>query len=108
MSYSSIDQLTNSADFAGRVRACTVEQAHVYKDDARPDFVALADAALKGEGYVYLAFTRLTAAAPDIADMAGDPADQAAVPDEDVLASVQANWQIVAALYFDEEGIPNL
>jgi hypothetical protein len=98
LSYSDIDQLTNDIDFAGRVRACVVEQAETFRSDARPDFVALANSALRGDGETYLAFTRIVAAAPGIAE--GNQ------PDGDILSSVQANWQVVAGLYFDPEGNP--
>lgn len=106
MSYSAIDALTNDAFFAGRVRACCVEQAEVFRNDARPDFVALADDCLRGDGEKFLAFTRITAAAPGIADQAGDPVDQTKVTDAVILSTVQANWQVVAGLYFTTEGEP--
>lgn len=108
MSYSAIDQLTNDVLFAGRVRACAVEQAEVFKNDARPDFVALADDCLHGNGEVYLAFTRFVAAAPGLADKAAtaEGIDQAQVTDADILSTVQASWQVVAALYYGADGTP--
>lgn len=109
MSYQS--QATLEADywFQQRTRAVTIEQAEVYKNDARPSFVATADAVLREEGGIGLSFVRLGAAAPGIADKAdnGDgTVDQAKVTDDDLLSLTQANWQVVAALYFDEEGNP--
>ena len=106
MSYQSIAQLTDNPIFGARIRAAAVEQAEVFKDDARPDFVALAADCLRGDGQVYMTFTRMTAAGPGIADAAGEPPNQAAISDGDILASVQGNWQVVAGLYYDAEGIP--
>ena len=63
MSYQTIDQLTSDPYFAARVRACCVEQAEVYVNDARPDFVAVAHDQLVG-GITYLTFARIEAAAP--------------------------------------------
>lgn len=98
MSFESIDQLTQDPLFAGRVRACAVQQAETFKDDARPDFVALADDQLTG-GTTYLAFVRIVAAFPGLAE-------QPEITDGDILSQVQANWPTVAGLYFDAEGNP--
>ena len=109
MSYQAIDQLTNDAEFGGRVRACTVQQAESYKDDQRPDFVAVANACLVGTGEIYNTFTRLEAAGPGIADQAdnGDGTiDQAKVDDADLLSMTQSFWQVVASLYYSEDGVP--
>ena len=109
MSYQAIDQLTIDAEFGGRVRSCTIEQAEVFKDDARPAWVAVADACLQGDGVIYLAFIRIEAAGPGIADKAdnGDGTiDQTKVTDADLLSLTQANWQVVAGLYFNEDGSP--
>ena len=109
MSYLAQDQLTNDAIFGGRSRAAVVQQAETFKDDARPDFVAVAHAALRGDGETYNAFLRMAAGGPGIADKAdnGDGTiDQANVTDADLLALTQANWQVVAGLYFTEDGAP--
>jgi hypothetical protein len=108
MSYSNIDALTFDPAFAGRVRACCVEQAETFRNDARPDFVALANSVLRGEAEGVLSFVRVTAAAPGIADKATTPdgIDQSLITDEDVLSTVQANWQVVAGLYYAEDGTP--
>ena len=91
MTYRNIDALTQDALFAGRIRACCVEQAETYKADARPAFVALAGEEFRGGG-LYLTFVRIAAAGPGIADSAGDPIDQTRIADADILAAVQANW----------------
>ena len=109
MSYQSIDQLTNDAVFGGRSRAATVQQAETFKDDARPPFVSTANACLVGNGEIYLAFARMAAAGPGIGDKVdkGDGTiDQAAVTDADLLALTQANWPVVAGLYFNDDGTP--
>ena len=109
MSYQAIDQLTNDVVFAGRVRATTVEQAESFVNDQRLSFVAVANQALRGDGETYLAFVRISAAGPGIADKAdnGDGTiDQSKVTDADLLSLVQANWQVVAGLYFNEDGTP--
>lgn len=109
MSYQAIDQLTNDVIFAGRSRAATVQQAETFKDDARPDIVAVANDCLRGNGEIYLAFTRMAAAGPGIGDRVdnGDGTiDQSKVEDADLLALTQANWPVIAGLYFLETGEP--
>lgn len=109
MSYSAQDQLTNNVIFGGRVRACTVQQAETFKDDQRPGFVAVAEACLTGSGEIYNAFTRIAAGGPGIADKAdnGDGTiSQEKVTDADLLSLIQANWPVVAGLFFNEDGSP--
>ena len=106
MTYRAIDQLTNDALFNGRVRACTVQQAEVFQNDERPQMKAAADAALRGQADPALSLARMAAAGPGMADTAGDPPDQANIPDDDILASVQANFPTVAALFYTEDGSP--
>jgi hypothetical protein len=105
MSFATIDLLTSDSAFNGRIRACCVQQAEVFKDDARPDFVSLANDQLTG-GTTYLTFTRIAAAGPGFADTAGDPPDQSLIPDADILASIQGSWQVVAGLFYNEDGTP--
>ena len=86
-----------------------MQQAAVFKDDARPAFVALADAILRGEGGPGATLLRLDAAGPGIADKAdnGDGTiSQENVTDDDLLSLTQANWPTVAGLYYDETGEP--
>ena len=98
MSFEQVDQLTQDATFGGRVRACAVQQAETFKDDARADFVALANDQLLG-GATYLAFVRIIAAFPGLAE-----ADE--IADGDILSQMQANWQTVAGLYYTPDGAP--
>lgn len=120
MSYHAMHVLANQSDFNPRVSACCTEQAEVYLNDARPQFVALAQALLKVDnGPVYagvqFAFVRIVSAAPGMADKAdtgdttdlGQPiVDHTQISDEDILAAVQADFPTVAALYFNEDGTP--
>jgi len=109
LSYLAQDQLTNDAVFAGRSRACTVQQAETFKDDQRPGYVAVANACLAGDGEIYNAFLRMNAAGPGIADKAdnGDGTiGQAKITDADLLSLVQSFWPTVAGLYFNADGTP--
>ena len=109
MSYQAIDQLTQDAIFGGRSRAATVQQAETFKDDARPPFVATANACLMGNGEIYNTFARMAAAGPGIGDKVdnGDGTiDQTKVTDADLLSLTQANWPTVAGLYFKDDGTP--
>lgn len=110
MSYRSIDQLTSDTVFIGRVRAVTVEQGESYQNDQRAQFVAVANGVLRGDGNLYDAFVRISAAGPGVGakvDNGDGTIDQSKVTDEDLLSLTQANWQVVAALYFDADGNPN-
>lgn len=107
MSYLAIDNLTTDIWFQARIRACATQQAGIFRGDARPDFVALANDIARGAGDSVLVFVRLTAGAPGHAEKATDAegkVDQSLITDEDILASVQPNWGAVALLYFDEQG----
>jgi hypothetical protein len=109
MSYQAQSSLETDADFQARNRAAVTQQAATFKDDQRPAFVAVAEAALRGDAVVVLCFVRLAAAGPGIADKVdnGDGTiDQAAVTDADILSLTQANWPAVAGLYFNEDGSP--
>jgi len=109
MSYLAQDQLTQDVTFLGRSRAAAIQQAEIYKDDARPNFVALADAVMRDEGGFAATFTRLAAGGPGIADKVdnGDGTiDQSKVTDPDLLSLTQANWPTIASLYFNDDGSP--
>lgn len=119
MSYLDIAQLTEDPQFQSRVRACTVQEAHTFKDDQRPAWQALALDCLKGGGATTLMFVRLMAAFPGfVTDLPvqkpeeepppqppGPPRfDSTRILDGAILAQVQAQWPVVAELFFDEEG----
>jgi hypothetical protein len=109
LSYRAIDQLQSDGVFYGRVRASAQEQSETFKDDQRPDFVAVATNVLRGADDCVGAFVRLAAAGPGIGDKVdnGDGTiDQSKVTDADLLSLTQANWQVVAGLFFTEDGSP--
>ena len=109
VSYRSQAQLEANTDFRGRAVAAATQQAGVYVNDQRPDFVAVARNVLKGSAAELDAFIRLDAAGPGIAekvDIGDDSIDQSQVTDADLLSLTQGNWQVVAGLYFDAEGAP--
>jgi hypothetical protein len=108
MSFQAIDQLTNDITFNGRIRACSVQQAEIFRNDARLDFVAAANEVLRGDGLVVNALIRITAAGPNgaAADNGDGTINQSNVTDADILSSVQTNWQVAADLYYNEDGTP--
>ena len=109
MSYQAQAQLNDDMWFAARNRSVAVQQAEIFKDDARPDWVSVANECLRGNGEIYLAFTRIAAGGPGIADKAdnGDGTiDQSKITDADLLSLTQANWPVVAGLYFNQDGTP--
>lgn len=101
MTYVSQDMLVTNSTFYGRVRACCVEQAGVFVNDARPSYVTLAEAILMGDSDRVGTFLRLVAGSPGLADEAisGGVFDQSLVQDTDILPVVQGNWGEVAGLY---------
>lgn len=102
LSYQTIDQLTKDYSFIGRVTAATTEQAGVYMNDGRANWVSLAEDVLKGEEGPINAFVRIAASGPGIGDKvdSGDGTiNQGLVTDGDILSLVQANWQVVVELF---------
>jgi hypothetical protein len=109
MSYQTQAALTGDPDWIGRCFAAATEQANGYRNDARPDWVALAEAVQRGESDKLSTFVRLDAAAPGVGDQVdnGDGTiDQAKVADAELLSATQAVWQVIAPLYYDPEGNP--
>jgi hypothetical protein len=106
MSYLAIDQLTVAPLFQARVRACAVQQAAIFRDDSRPYFQALASDVARGSASATFVFIRIAAGAPGHAEKAmdGEGVDQSRITDEDILAVVQPNWEVVALLFFDNDG----
>lgn len=106
MSYQSQAKLLEDHDFQVRMDSCCTEQAHIFKDDARPDFVALAQDVMR-DGEHVSTFVRLGAGAPGVADKVEQPngaIDSSLVTDGDLLAIVQANWPTVTSLYYTSDG----
>src|SRR5262245_59703614 len=109
MSYEAQARLTDDVWFQARSRSAAVQQGEIFKDDQRADYVALAEDVLAGEGPQTLAFTRLAAAGPGIADKVdnGDGTiDQTKVTDADLLSLTQANWPVIAGLFYNTDGTP--
>lgn len=109
MSYEAQSLLMNDGSFQSRCTACATQQAETYKDAADASFKAVAEGVLRGNGDLNLAFIRLNSAGPGIADKAdnGDGTiDSSNVTDADLLSLTQANWQVVAGLYFSADGTP--
>jgi hypothetical protein len=109
MSYQSQAQLEADYWFQQRNRSVCIQQADIYKDDARPDFVALANAVMRDDAGPGATFNRLAAGGPGVADKAdigNGEIDSALVTDGDLLSLTQANWPVVAGLYFDSTGAP--
>jgi hypothetical protein len=109
LTYQAQSQLEADYLFQQRSRAAAIQQAGVFKDDQRPDFVALSEGILRDQGGLSGAFVRLNAAGPGIADKVdnGDGTiDQAKVTDADLLSLTQANYPLVASLYFSSDGSP--
>jgi hypothetical protein len=109
VSYQTQAQLEANSEFRGRAQAAATEQADSYINDQRPDYVAVADAVLKGSAPQLNAFIRLDAAGPGIAekvDIGDDSIDQSLCTDADLLSLTQGSWQVVAGLYFNTDGTP--
>lgn len=109
MSYHAQAQLEADGTFQQRTRAAAIQQAEIFKNDQRPDFVAVAEGVLRDEGGLWPAFNRLAAGGPGIAEKAATAdggVDQSKITDADLLSLTQANWPVVAGLYFTEDGSP--
>lgn len=94
MSYKSQAQLRTDQGFIARWTSCIVEQAMVFKDDARPEFVNLAQSVLRGDMIASQTWGRLLAEMPGF----GEHEDQAEITDGDILSAVQFQWPVVAGL----------
>lgn len=111
MSYHAQAQLENDPTFQQRNRAVCIQQAEAFRSDQRPAWVATAEGVLRDEGGLWPTFNRLAAGGPGIADKAATAdggVDQSKVTDADLLSLTQANWPVVAGLYFQEDGSPRV
>jgi hypothetical protein len=109
MSYLVQSQLETDVAFGSRVRAALTEQALIFKDSQLAELSALSFALLRDEAGPAGAFLRMVAAAPGFAeavDARNGTIESDQIPDADLLAAVQADFPVVAALYFDDEGTP--
>lgn len=109
MSYHTQSLLETNPDFQRRVLSVNLQQADYYRNAAGLDQKALAESVLRNEPGPQQTLLRMDAGAPGIADKVdnGDGTiDQTLVTDADLLSLTQANWPIVAGLYFAEDGTP--
>jgi hypothetical protein len=84
VSYLDTAQLTQNPEFQGRVIAAASEQALIFVDDARPEFVIVAQDVIRTATNAY----------PLVALVAGKPAINQASTDGDILAALQAVWPV--------------
>ena len=93
MTYAETAALTQSQEFQARIIAACTEQALIFVDDARPEFVEPANAVIlspaNGLPYVNL--------------VAGQPGITAASTDGAILAALQAVWPKYGAALIDQE-----
>lgn len=82
MSYAETYALTNNPDFRGRITAASSEQALIFINDARPEFIAPSEQIILSSGNA-LQLVSLVAAQPGIT---------AESTDGDILAALQAVW----------------
>jgi hypothetical protein len=110
MTYLAQSKLESDPAFSARCRAALTEQSLVFKDSQLPDLQALAGDLLRNAGAPTGTFLRMLAGAPGFADEVdvGDgQINSSLVSDANLLAAVQADFPVVAALYFDSEGEPH-
>jgi hypothetical protein len=104
MSYQSQWTLTYDDAFVGRCRASLVQRADIYKDDERPEFVALAESLLKEDNpQETLTFVSLLANAPGFAakvDNGDGTVDSSQIEDAEIQSAVDFQWPVVSALFY--------
>jgi hypothetical protein len=109
MSYESQAALQRDPIFQGRCSACLIQQSDSFINDGRADIAALAASLLRIDIAQTQAFITAVAAGPGLAEKVdnGDGTiDQSKVTDDDLLATVQAEYPKMAALFFDPDGNP--
>jgi hypothetical protein len=94
MTYKSQAELRSSPLFQARWTSAIEEQALIFKDDGRPEFVWLAQQVLRGDFMSRDIWGRILCAAPGF----DDRQDQADITDAELLAAVQSQWPTVAQL----------
>jgi hypothetical protein len=88
MSYLDSYLLTMNSAFRGRVSACVAEQAKVFVNDERPEYVNLAHSAIAANDPITDQFMPLISTQPDMSQDSDDGA---------ILAAVQALWPTIGA-----------
>ena len=83
------------------------QRADIYKDDERPEFVALAESLLRQDnGAEVETFVSLLANSPGFADKVdqGDgTVDSTQIEDAEIQAAVDFQWPVVSALFYPAE-----
>jgi hypothetical protein len=82
MTYSETAALVDDPDFRGRVTSASSEQALIFINDARPEYIVVAQTVILYPGN----------AGPLVNLVAGQPGITAAATDADILAALQAVW----------------
>lgn len=104
MSYLSQWRLQYDDGFVSRCRASLTQRADIYKDDERPEFVALAESLLlEANPQESLTFVSLLANAPGFAEKVdnGDgTVDSTQIEDGEIQSAVDFQWPVVSALFY--------
>lgn len=94
MAYQDTATLVADPVFTNRITACCTEQAAIFINDQRPDYVALADEVIR-EAATAVWFYWLVASAPGFGDAGGS----SAITDPMILSAVQNLWPVVASAH---------
>ena len=110
MSYLTYTLLTEDVNFGRRSRSCITQQANIYLNDGRADFVALSKSLLRGDSINQLV-TLLNGicAGPGFdteIDNGDGTIDSSKITDNEILSQCQSIYPTVAALYYDDTGAP--
>ena len=92
MSYLSSNELSLDPIFKGRLTSALTEQASIYMNDARPEFVQLAEKILLNPTLVLSQFTSAVSVQPGF----NEAPDQGVIEDGQILAAVQAVYPVLA------------
>lgn len=101
MTFQSQADLAQDQNFQERVTACCIEQALIFKDDSRFAFYMLSRQYIQMPTSTVQMIT-LVSVAPNFKDTV----DQDTIQDNDILASVQANWSVLGSILYPEPPEP--
>jgi hypothetical protein len=110
MSYQSQWALTYDDAFVSRSRASITQRSDIFKDDQRPNYVALAESLLRAANPQETStFVSLLANAPGFAekvDQGDGTVDSSQIEDAEIQAAVDAQFPVVADLFYADDGTP--
>ena len=109
MSYLTGQLLTEDVNFGRRSRNCINQQANVFIDDQRPDFVSLARKLIEGDPAMTQTMLLGIAAGAQfdtIVDNGDGTIDSSKITDADIQSRTDYIWPKVASFYFDSTGAP--